>query len=233
MLTDEQLLFGEPIQIEGIGNLIQPTVKEIARIGSKNYFDNLLLPFIITSESLTGKYKGMDIYDFFFFEQNVPLLQQLIICLNIFFKQDIGYDMQGDAFRFKVGKDGIVCKENFKKLQEIIRKINCIKLPEPEKLPENMTPEKLRIHKKMKFHRNRKAKMDEPTFKEIINTVMHCGESFVPYNVVGNFTYYQLVNSYQVIVGLSNFNEYMGYKLSLKYELKEDMPSWQEIIKMI
>lgn len=233
MLKDEQLFFGEPIQVEGVGTLTQPTVKDISRVGSENYFENLLLPFIISSEHLIDTYKGMDIYDFFFLEQNIPLLQQIAICLNMLFKQDIGYDIEGDIFRFKVGESGIVGRENFKELQEIVRKINCIKLPEPEKLPKNMTPEKLKIHEKMKYHRNRRAKIDEPTFKEIINTVMHRGESFVSYDVVGNFTYYQLINSYQVIVGLSNFDEYMGYKLSPKFELKEDMPSWQKIIKMI
>lgn len=233
ILTDELLFFGEDIHIEGVGDLIQPTVKDISRIGSENYFDQLLLPFIITSDNLIDEYKELDIYDFFFLEQNIPLIQHIAVCLSLFFKQDISFDTQGDEFRFKIGESGIVGRENFKELQEIVRKINSIKLPEPEKLPENMTPEKLRIHEKMKFHRNRRAKLDEPTFKEIINTVMHRGESFIPYNVIGDFTYYQLINSYQVIVGLSNFDEYMGYKLSPKYELKEDMPSWQKIIKMI
>ena len=174
----------------------------------------------------------MDIYDFILLEQNISLAQRVAICLNIFFKQDIGYDYENNVFRFKVGEDGFVCKKNFKEIQEIVRKIHCIKLPEPEKLPKNMSPEKLRIHEKMKFHRNRRAKIEEPTFKEIVNTVMHRGSSIIPYDTVGSMTYYQLVNSYQTIVGLSNFDEYMGYKLSPKYELKEDMPSWQEIIKI-
>lgn len=233
MITDEQIFFGEPVYIDGIGDLIQPKISEIIKIGSENYLNNLLLPFIITSENLIDTYKDMDIYDFFFLEQNTPLIQTIAISLNILFKQDIGYDIQGDVFRFKVGDNGIVCKENFKELQETVRKIHCIKLPEPEKLPSNMTPEKLKIHEKMKYHRNRRAKIEEPTFKEIINTVMHKGQSFIPYGVIGDFTYYQLINSYQTIVGLSNYDEYMGYKLSPKYELKEDMPSWQKIIKMI
>ena len=233
MVTDEQIFFGDPIHINGIGDLIQPKIREILKIDSENYLNNLLLPFIITSENLIDTYKGIDIYDFFFLEQNIPLIQYIAIILNMLFKQDISYDVQGDAFRFKIGKDGIVCKENFKELQEVVRKVHCIKIPEPEKLPANMTPEKLKIHEKMKFHRNRRAKIEEPTFKEIINTVMHKGESFIPYDVVGDFTYYQIINSYQTIVGLSNYDEYMGYKLSPKYELKEDMPSWQKIIKMI
>ena len=232
IITDEQLIFGEPISIEGIGNLIQSKVVEISKLGNENYF-NLLLPFLITNDNIGEQFKDLDIYDFLFLEGNTLLIQQIAICLNMFFKQDIGYEIQDDNFVFKVGEDGIVCKDNFKELQEIVRKVHQIKLPEPEKLPKNMTPEKLKIHEKMKFHRNRRAKLDEPTFKEIINTVMHKGKSFIPYNTVGNFTYYQLINSYQVIVGLSNYDEYLGYKLSPKYELKEDMPDWQKIIKMI
>lgn len=232
IINDDQLLFGEPIDIEGIGTLVQPKVKDISKMGNENYF-NLLVPFFITTNHISEQLKGMNIYDFFFLEGNTPLLQQIAICLNLFFKQDIGYEAYDNNICFKVGENGLVGRENFQFLQEIIRKINCVKLPEPEKLPENMTPEKLKIHEKLKFHRNRRSKLEEPTFKEIVNTVMHKGKSFIPYDVVGNFTYYQLINSYQVTVGLSNFDEYMGYKLSPKYELKEDMPSWQNIIKMI
>lgn len=232
IITDEQLIFGEPISIEGIGNLVQSKVVEISKLGNEDYF-NLLLPFLITNDNIGEQFKDLDIYDFLFLEGNTLLIQQIAICLNMFFKQDIGYEIQDDNFVFKVGEDGIVCKDNFKELQEIVRKVHQIKLPEPEKLPKNMTPEKLKIHEKMKFHRNRRAKLDEPTFKEIVNTVMHKGKSFIPYDTVGSFTYYQLINSYQVIVGLSNYDEYLGYKLSPKYELKEDMPDWQKIIKMI
>ena len=232
IITDEQLIFGEPILIEDIGNLVQPRVVEISKLGNENYF-SLLLPFLITNDNIGEQFKDLDIYDFLFLEGNTLLIQQIAMCLNMFFKQDIGYEIQNDSFVFKVGEDGVVCKDNFEVLQEVIRKINCVKLPEPERLPKNMTPEKLRIHEKMKFHRNRRAKLDEPTFKEIVNTVMHKGKSFIPYDVVANFTYYQLINSYQVIVGLSNYDEYLGYKLSSKYELKEDMPHWQKIIKMI
>ena len=47
MLTDEQLFFGNDIYIEGIGNLIQPTVKEISKIGSEKYFDRPETPVFI------------------------------------------------------------------------------------------------------------------------------------------------------------------------------------------
>lgn len=232
IITDEQLMFNEPILLDGVGNLIQPKIAEISKMGNENYF-NLLLPFLITNDNIGEQFKGIDVYDFFFLDGNTLLVQQIAVCLNILFKQDIGYEVKNGRFVFKVGEVGVVCKENFGTLQDVVRKINCVKLPSPKKLPKNMTPEKLRIHEKMKFHRNRRAKLDEPTFKEIVNTVMHKGKSFIPYDVVANFTYYQLINSYQVIVGLSNYDEYLGYKLSSKYELKEDMPHWQKIIKMI
>jgi len=233
IIKDEQIFFGENIEIDGVGTLVQPKSKDIAKIGNDNYF-NLLMPFFITKDNIKEQYDIDEIYDFFFLEDNQSLLQHIAACLNLFFQQDIEYGVEGSDIHFKVGEDGIVGRHNFEQLQEVIRKINCIKLPEPEKLPENITPEKLKIHEKMKFHRNRRAKIEEPTFKEIINTVMHKGSSFISYKEVSEFTYYQLINSYQVIVGLSNFDEYMGYKLSAKYEdPKEDMPHWQKIIKMI
>lgn len=229
-ITDEQLLTSKSIHINGVGELFQPIVSQISTMGQNKYME-LLLPFVLTKESSNVEFD--DIYNFIFLEGNEALLQQIAVVFHSLFKVDMKLDIIDNDYIFKIGEDGIINRDNFSSIQEIVRKVHCIKLPEPEKLPENMSPEKLRIHEKMKFHRNRRAKIDEPTFKEIINTVVHRSGSFIPYDVVANFTYYQLINSYQVIVGLSNYDEYMGYKLSPKYELKEDMPSWQKIIKMI
>ena len=206
-ITDEQLLTHKSIQIDGVGELFQPTVSQITSVGQEEYIA-LLLPFILTKE--TANVEIDDIYDFIFLEGNEVLLQQVAVVFHSLFKADVKLDIVDNDYVFKIGESGVISRDIFSNIQEIVRKVHCIKLPEPEKLPENMSPEKLRIHEKMKFHRNRRAKIDEPTFKEIINTVAHRSQSFIPYDTIAEFTYYQLINSYQVITGLSNYDEYMG-----------------------
>ena len=231
-INQEMILMGNPIYIKNAGQIFQPTVNEISIMGRDNYL-KLILPFLITKDDLVDKYKNIDIYDLFFLEENIPLLQQLFIMLNLFFKQDIDIGIENNSMYFKIGKDGIVNKNNFDDIGQVVREISCIKLPEPERLPKNMSAEQKRIHEKMKYHRNRRAELETPSFKEIINTVVHCGESFIPYKTVGEFTYYQLMNSYQVIVGRNNYDEFLRYKTSFKYDIQEDMPHWTKLIKMI
>ena len=231
-INEETLLMCNPIHIEDVGQIYQPIVNEISAMGRDNYL-KLTLPFLITKDDLVDEYKNIDIYDLFFLEENAPLLQQLIIMLNLFFKQDIDIGVENNNIYFKIGEDGVVNKDNFNDISQIVREISCIKLPEPERLPKNMSAEQKRIHEKMKYHRNRRAELETPSFKEIINTVVHCGESFIPYKTVGEFTYYQLMNSYQVIVGRNNYDEFLRYKTSFKYDIQEDMPHWTKLIKMI
>lgn len=231
-LNEELLLMGLPIYINKVGKIYQPTINKIITIGEKNYF-NLISPLIINENYLVDEYKDMDFYDVLFLKNNYIFLQQTMVALSLFFKQDISIGANSTNLIFKIGNDGIINKNNFPIVQNVIKKIHCIKEPEIEKLPKNMTDEQKRIHEKMQYHRNRVAKRESPTLKDIINIVMHGGSSFIPYKTIGEFTYYQLINSYHVILSMNSYNEYLQYKTSMKFEVEEDLPHWTKIIKTI
>lgn len=229
-ITDEEILLSDTLDLDGIGVLHLPTIKEISQIGRDNYFE-LLSVYFISDENLEDIGDNLTVYNILFAENNILMLHQLLISLGIFFKQDSILDMVNDDFVIRLSDGGVINRHNFSQLQEVIRRSHHIKLQKVEKPPKNMSEEQRKIYEKMKKHRARRAQKGEPTFKEIINTVMHKGESFIPYSDIAKFTYYQLLNSYYVIIGLSVFEENKGYELSSKYELKEKFPHWRETIK--
>ncbi len=226
-INKDALLMGKPINIDNVGLLYQPTIDEIAMIGYENYF-KLLLPFIISERDLESEseYEKVDLYDITFNEGSALILALL-------FKQDIGTDFINGDFYWVIGEDGVLNRDNIEEFKKAIREINCLKEPDNNKIPKNLSPEQKRIHEKMKYHRKRHAEKNIPTFKEMINVVMHTGDSFISYEEVGKFTYYQLINSYQVMMNLNSYKEHKDYNLSMKYDVKESMPHWTETIKQL
>ena len=231
-ITDEEILLSNTLSLDEIGTLHLPTVKEISRIGRDDYFE-LLTPYLLSDESLEEIDNSITVYDILFAENNILMLQQFLVSIGLFFKLDVELGVLNGDFVIELSNGGLITRQNFTQLQKIIRKSHHIKLKKPDKVPKDMSEEQKKVYEKLQKHRSRKAKKDEPTFKEIINTVMHKGESFISYKDVADFTYYQLMNSYYVIVGISVYEENMGYQLSEKYEVKDKFPHWSETIKDI
>lgn len=224
-LSEEKLFMNKPFFVDRAGYVFQPTIDEIMNIGSINYF-NLVSPYLMELKDTNES-----VYNLFFKQENLSSINYISMSLELFFKQEVKVDSFNK--RFLIGEHGVIDKDNFSELSEIIKLISCFEEDVPEKLPENMSEEQKRIHEKMKYHRNRRANIDAPTLKEILNTVIHRGRSFIPYDVVGKFNYYQLINSYKAIFGLDSHDISMMYKLSPNFEVKDDIPHWSKVLKQI
>ena len=82
-----------------------------------------------------------------------------------------------------------------------------------------------------KKHREKVGKKNEVNFIDIINIIIH--SSKFKYEDVLNFTVYQIKNTFETISSKDSYETMMQYKLSQKFDIKEDVKSWyfKKIVK--
>lgn len=222
-INHDALVMGQPLYFDGIGYVEQPLVSEMSLIGYDNYA-KLLSPLFLQIDE--DEHENVALFDVFFMKGNEQLLQALINSLAIFLKKDI----QIVRSIIQIGDAGFIDCDNFKDFQLVVMAMLGISPPKKEDLS-NLNPKQLEVKKKLEYHRKRHADKNRPTFKEIINTVVHRGH--FSYKEVNEMSYYQLLNSYLVVNGLSAYDEYVMYKASPKFEMKDDMEHWTKTIKKI
>jgi hypothetical protein len=230
-----KLISGNPIPIENIGTLYQPKIKDIDDMGFEQY-NKLLIPFLIPINELiqeefidTVKYFDMffiKLQDgtFFLKEGEMIYLDLLINSLKFYFKEEIKLDLLEP--KILIGKNGFIDRNNFDELMDIIHKINLIKKQDVFKKRKKLSQRQQEIHDKLAKHRAKNAKLKEMQFEDIINIVMYGGDSFIPYSLIEDMTYYQLSNAYNIITAKNNYRDFLLYKTSEKYEIKEDVEHW-------
>ena len=131
----------------------------------------------------------------------------------------------------------IIDRNNFEKLSEII----CISLfifkPKEEESQIIQVSEEnkailedyLKLQTKAKQEEaERNKKNEENLIHQIITIVAsNCGWD---YEKVLNMTYYQLWNSYLSYIQIDQYQMYMQYKVSPKFEIKDNQKYWMEVV---
>ncbi|MCC3687370.1 AMP-binding protein [Bacillus cereus] len=251
MIDRLKLLMGRQIAISKEHGIFahQPRVNEIVDMG-EDEFNNLILPFTITTETVFNGMEGEEelaerfhIFDLFFME-----LEEGKTVLDAVFGWKKSTDVLSDSLRYFLKVDDINILENrkkiivnnayiidndeFDKIKQIIQSIVNREDIKVEKAPKNMTPRQKEIWKKLQKGRKRTAEKSALYLQDIVNYTAFGGTTFIPLEQIDKMTYYQLYNAYSSVIGKDSFNISMGYKLSEKFDMKDTIKHWTESMKI-
>lgn len=226
----------------------QPLIRDVVDMG-EDEFNDLILPFTLTSEAVfNGQDNGDElaskysIFDLFFaqVEEGVYILDNVFggkSALGVL-EDSLSYFLKTDNIQFLMHRKKIVINEfvmdqsEFTKLRSLIQGVVNRKDIEFERVPKNMTERQKDIWMKLQAGRRRKAQREAVYLQDIINYTSNGGASFIPYKEIDNMTYYQLANTYKSIMGKDTFNVSMGYKLSYKFDVKDEIKHWSETLRI-
>ena len=246
-----KLLMGRPILIDKKNNsfIHQPIIRDIVDIG-EGEFNKLILPYVISTDLVFNGVDNedelidkFDIFDLFFikldnggtlldnmFDGN-NALNTLTESLKYFFNTD---DVRVLEKRQKIVIDNsyLIDKDEFSNIRSVIQSLVCRKDIEVEKPPKNMTKRQKDIWNKLQRGRRRTAERNAIYMQDIINFASFGGRSFIPFDQIEKMTYFQLQNAYKSVMGIDAYNIGMGYKLSQKFDVKEDIKHWTDSLKI-
>ena len=259
-LDNLQLRFNKEIEINKF-KIKSPTVRDIVDIGEEkyrkylipfttskeilNYDDEILkdikdfdLFFIKTSE---GKY----VLEY----EEMPFISILLDSLEFYFKEkallltgkdlkyggivDFGYpdDVLSNIFFILIENNGIIDRDNFDDIADMILKINYAKKMKVDKPPEFKNERQRDIYNKIMEGRRRKAEKESETFADMIDVVQFGGKSFVRFDEIEKFTVQQLIHSYITILSIDNFNINFGQYQAGVDPKDLDLDHWTKKIK--
>lgn len=245
-----KLLMGRSILLDKEHEIYvrQPLISEIVDMG-ENGFNELVMPFILTSEAVFNGLEQeeelvnkFDIYDMFFtqVEDNVYVLDNVFggkSALGVL-ESGLSYFLQIDDIEFLIHRKKIrigsylVGKQEFMNLRKVIQGVTNKRDMQVEKPPKNMTKRQKDIWFKLQKGRRRRAEKDAIYLQDMINYVSFGGTTYIPIEQIDKMTYYQFQNSYKSIMGIDSFHIGMGYKLSQKFDVKDDIKHWTESLKI-
>lgn len=249
-----RLLLGKPIPFSEGFEVKQPTVEEITMMG-EGKFDNYVAPFILTIDALfeneeeAKKIKSeFTLFQLFFhkIDDTKHLLDSVFGGRNAleFIREVLAFFLDIDESAITIlsnrkkfaisdnGRELVIDDLAFNKLREIVQKIVSREDVEVERPPKDMTERQKDIWVKLQAGRKRREKRDAMVMADIINIVWMGGRAYIPLNEVMSMTYFQLRKAYGNIISRDNFDLSMGYKLSQKFDVKDDVKHWAKEFKV-
>lgn len=243
---------GRPIMVdkESQTYVHQPIMREVVDMG-EDYFQKLIMPYILTTEAfftgadneeeLVGKWS---IFELFFLrdEEGATILDKIVFngedSLEAL-KQSLSYFLRTDDIvllekrqKIIVNNSYLIDKNEFENLRHVIQESLGRKDIEVEKPPKNMSKRQKDIWEKLQKGRRRKAERDAVHIQDIANYISFGGTSYISPREIDEMTYYQFYNAYKSIVGMDTYRTSMQYKVSEKFDVKEDVKHWLETLKI-
>ena len=228
----------------------QPRVSEVVDIG-EDAFNDLIYPFILTSEAVFNGQDNSDelsakysIYQLYF----ATMGEGEFILDGIFggksaldaLKDSISYflNVESKDIQFLTQRKKIVIGEcvideqDFIALRKIIQLVVSREDIAFEKVPKNMTERQRDIWEKLQRGRRNTARRDALYLQDMINVVSFGGSTYIPLDSIERMTFYQLRNAYKSVMSMDAYKMGMDYKLSPKYEVKDDVEHWTKSLRI-
>lgn len=154
------LLSPEPIKLQNIGSIISPTLRSISSISydTYQYYLSILLLDLKTYLTMIGNLEQYElisdedklkfnIFDLLTLNEQFCLLLQDI--LNFFIKEDVIYSQENKYYIVKENEQsvGIITKDNYNSICDLISQRNCIKSSQEEDLSKIKSKKALEILK--------------------------------------------------------------------------------------
>lgn len=240
------LFFGKSIPLNEDVSIKQPTVNEIVEMG-EDVFGKLTLPYTINLDLIlddTINKADLSIFDLFFEHiegegyvlDNVlggDSIEMLVESLSFF--TDVDKDnIQVLPKRRKIIISGsyMVDKLSFEEVRKAVQAVTVRKDIEVEKPPQKMTDRQKDIWEKLQVGRRRQALREAIKLEDMANFISFGGNSYVPIESLLKMTYYQFHNAYSAVLSIDSYNIGMSYKLSQKYDVKDEVKHWTKSLKI-
>jgi hypothetical protein len=135
-----KLLMNHPIQLDGIGPLVSPTIREVIALGYSEY--NRALSSMLFDKSQVSELSGDADSHFhwacFFFYKDPSFQKSFSQGIELLFHSEIELkEEQGEPYLAIVKTGGRIDASNFEQLQTIIRMANKVQTKEEEYTPAN------------------------------------------------------------------------------------------------
>ena len=202
------LLSPDPINIQNVGGILSPKLRDISSIGinTYQYYLGILMMDVNTYfhmnemdeqyNQLSDEEKSsLNIFDLLTSNDNLTSLFQT--ALNFFIKEDVVYSDEYKAFLIQNENNviGVISKEIYPQILDIICQRNCIKSNQEEDLSKIKSKKALEIMKKLQKGRAEKAKQTKADknmeLGNIISAVANKSQSLNIINI-WDLTVYQL-----------------------------------------
>lgn len=253
-MNKTRLILGKSIPLSEGFEVKQPTMEEISLM-DEGLFDSYLTPFVLTIDALFENEEEAEnirskhtIFQLFFhkIDESKYLLDSVVGGRNSleFLKEAIAFFLDIDESKITILKhrkrfavsDGdrelIIDDGMYDKLRKVIQFITSREDVEVERPPKNMTDRQKDIWLKLQKGRKRREQREAITMADMINIVALGGRSHIPFNEITKMTYYQFRRAYASIIARDNFELSMGYKLSQKFDVKDEVRHWSKDFKV-
>lgn len=216
-----ELLSPEPIQIQNVGSILSPTLRDISSIGynTYQYYLSILLIDLKTYLTMIGQERQYDLLSDKE-KSNINMFELLTVnketciilqnVLNFFIKEDVMYSDNYNGFLIQYdNKDiGIITKEIYSQVCDVICQRNCIKFKQEDDISKVKSKKALEIMNKLQKGRKEKEKHTKADKKmelgNIISAVANKSQSLNILNI-WDITVFQLWDCFS---RLSNNNIY-------------------------
>ena len=237
-----RLFFGRPIPLDEKISIIQPKLGQIIDMGDR--YDNYLLPYTITLDTIfddTSVIGDLTLFELFFekFDDETYVLQGafnnnpielLSESITFFTGQEV--KILENRKKVIIGDSYILDKVNYEHFRKIIQAVSTRKDLVVEKMPKGLSERRKDIWLKIQEGRRRKAQRESLGLEDIANVICFGGSSYISLDEIMNMTYYQFFNAYKSILGKDSYFIALQYKVSQKYEYKEELAHWSKDMKI-
>lgn len=233
------MILEDSVEVEGVGKLYFPKVQDLLDKKEKK-FNLLNSPYVVSLDIFDldeETIKEIKVFDMLINlkmnneDVEIKYFDVLLESLEFYFKERIIYDEYN--YCFKIGKKGILNRDNFDDVADIILLLNRLDRMKKE-IPPNFKNDKQKdVYQKLMEGRRKKAEKEVVNIPTIINTVVHGGKSFIPYREIREYwTLFQLYNSYRAILDIDSFTINFEQYLAGAESKKLDMTHWGEKIRI-
>lgn len=244
-MDKNQLILSTEYDIDNVGMIYFPMVEDLKdKAIGEDKINRYIVPYKLTkhhfqidkdkkkNEEILRDITLFDILTFkdLPFDDNTTYIELITDSLKYYFKVDVQYNMEINSFI--IDNKGIINRDNFDQIADIILAINNNKKLEIEDVPEFKNEKQRDVYYKIMAGRKRQAEKNKVTLSTIINIVIHGGNSFIPYYELLKMTIYQLINSYKAIIDIDICNRNYQQYLAGADANKIDLSHWSEKIKI-
>lgn len=246
-MYEAELLLGLPIVLDGIGEVYQPTILEIFTYGLEKY-NNLFVPLtlgidflnvdVLERQQFKEVYKDLDLFFFttpnnekIFKYKDIALLDSLVLLLKFYLrKEDI--KVNEEERQIIINGSGIINRDNFNNFIDVIYKITNKEKPIVEPPKVFTSSQQKDVYDKLIAGRQRGLTKDILNLETIINSVVHGAKSFIPYREVVSMTTYQLMNTYNSILKVEQYQNNFQVYLVCGDPKGLDLTHWSQTLKI-
>lgn len=232
-MTNDQIrgniLLGEPVHVERLGDIYAPTVKNILAIGVSKLYEYLhILSTDISDIGTHEELKEISNFELIYFD---PIYKKRIIQAIAFFTQKDAFFIEEHGF---IGvESGRIDKENYDEFVRVVKVMCDFKKPKPNKETEGMTQEQRAVYEKIMMYRRKKSTKDEMSLYDIILLVKLGTEHHITSCELKKMSYFELKRRLDVLRLKERSSTFLQYKTSMKFDVKDEEPHWMDALKNI